>query len=158
MNISSSHVRAPLCVSFFAIWLLLQSVPETSKQKDACITVHGGARSPMGWLQKDLRRAQAVRSHCSTNSPSVFQLMIISSLLGLFTYSTQLKEKKINHKYFQNLNALERNKDKIKLMQRYWQEIHMGLKTVLVHPVSLSKTFLLLHYFSQFIYLHSCIM
>lgn len=34
----------------------------------------------------------------------------------------------------------------------------MGLKTVLVHPVSLSKTFLLLHYFSQYIYLHSSIM
>lgn len=125
-----SHVRAPLCV----VWLLLQSVPETSKQKDACVTVHGGACSPMGWLQKDLRRAQALRSHCSTNSPSVLQLIIISSLLRLFTYSTQLKEKnkpQIRSKF--KYSWKKQGQDKAHI-QRHWQEIHMGLKTVLVHP------------------------
>lgn len=138
--------------------LLLQSVPETPMQKDASITVHGSAHSPMGCLQKDLWRAQALRSHCSTNSPSVFQLMIISSLLGLFTYSTQLKEKNKPQILSKSTFSWKKQGQDKTHIQRFQQEIHMGLKSVLVHPVSFSKTFLLLHYFSQFLYLHSCIM
>lgn len=55
--------------------------------------------------------------------------MIISSLLWLFTYSTQLK--KSYHKTFQDSKELEINKAKIKktYIQSYWQEIWVREKT-----------------------------